>query len=459
VTAAQTPTVAEAADRRPALLAGVLFAVILVLYLLTISRPTGHIDAVSAQVESWQISHGSPWLDQAYAAHAHLWANLWISPNPSGHMVAHRSPGVILFGIPAYLVARIFTPGFSVVPGGITAALLSTLSAVLIYRVVRDLVSHRAGLIAAAAFALATPMWTVSADGMWPHTITVLALAGAARAVQTERWWLLGICGGIGLWGRIHVSVIIAILAVGLAFARRSPRIAVVTGTIGLLSTGLSSVWCHWLYDTWNPGGPYNAVAIAQGAAQKSANHLITNELGLFFSLDRGLFVWTPVLVVLMPQAVRAWRHSADWVRLLVVGGVVYTLIQGAGDFFQGGSFFYGYRLDLELMTCLVPLYALAFVAAGRMVKVVASGLLGLQFAAMAIGAPPTTRFFLPSDKAWTHNSFVFAIQQFPELSLLAIGCVVASMIAAAKMTSEREQASSAEQPSAPLVTSEGVTR
>ncbi|UUZ59993.1 hypothetical protein [Nocardioides sp. B-3] len=137
-----------------------------------------------------------------------------------GREAVGRAPGVIAFSVPAYVLLPSAT--ISAAPGGLTAALLSALAVVLFFLLLRDRTGSRTALIAALLLAFATPVWSVAADAMWPHTLTTLGIIGMAWAADRRRWWLVGLFGGLALWGRLHAAIICAVLGVGVALVQPS---------------------------------------------------------------------------------------------------------------------------------------------------------------------------------------------------------------------------------------------
>ena len=96
----------------------------------------------------------------------------------------------MIAGLPAYLLTQ--PESMTVVPGGITAALLTALAVLLMYLALVPLLRRWQALAAAAAFAFTTPVWSVAANGIWPQTITVLGIALVAWAAVHEKWWVHG---------------------------------------------------------------------------------------------------------------------------------------------------------------------------------------------------------------------------------------------------------------------------
>jgi hypothetical protein len=418
----------------PRVLAPLLvFLAALAIYLPTASYRSIHVDVASSSVAGWRIATtGEPWLDGVDLDRFPIsfGVPLWTGVAANGHTVVMRSPGPVAAAIPGYAIANegddIAT--FTIAPQAATAALLAAITIALVFLALRRLGDRYAALVAGAV-ALTTPMWSVDADQLWTHTITTLGIAGMAWAASKERWWLAGLFGGIGLWGRLHVALIIAILGLGVALWRRRPMIALAVGLPSAGALGLAMVWGHWMYGGWSPSGGYDVGTIAGAAAQSGGNGTgvgFVNQLGLWFALDRGILIWTPVLVLLLPALVRQWRAIPDWSRVLLVGGLAYTLVQGRLNPFHGGDSFYGYRLGLEFLVCATP----AFAAAARHLapgwRHLVAAVLGAQFAAISIGAitgGPT----LLVEQMWRHNAFAQALKERPGTWLWVALCVGAA--------------------------------
>jgi alpha-1,2-mannosyltransferase len=413
--------------RRAWLMPLVLFLAALAVYGATAARGAVSVDTHAASVEAWRIaSTGSPWLENVMDDH--LAKDWFLSEAPNGHVVAQRTAGPVLAGIPFYwLLDRGDTANeFDVLAGGIAAATLTAVTVLLMYLALARLLCRRQALVATLAFAFATPTWSVSADALWTHTVTQLGIAGAAFSASRDRWWLTGVFLGVGMFGRPHMALIAAVVGVGLGLTRRSFRPMLAVGTPAVLALGLVTVWNHWMFGVWSIGGAYgnkleSAASGFNGSAEFDAPHVqLLNYLGFLVSPDRGFLVWSPLLLVLLPAMVRAWREAPDWSRWLAVGGVLYTFFQLRLNYFAGGDFFYGYRHGLELLTCLVPLAALAWQRSGRRARRAAAVVATLQLAAIGLGAI-TNGFALPLEDAWSDNSFWVALRSSPA----TIGCWV----------------------------------
>jgi alpha-1,2-mannosyltransferase len=375
-------------------------------------------DVISTALASWRIANtGAPWLDGVNYEHLVGRPDVWVDVATNGHTVSFRSPGPIVAGIPGYLLARVTGfDSYSLVPDGVSAALLTVLALLLLFLTLRPRLGDALAGAAVAVLALTTPLWSVSGDAMWTHPVTVLGIAGMTWACVRERWWLVGVFGGVAIWGRLHTALIVAILGLVLTWSRRSPRIAIVVGVISTAFLGLVTLWSHWMYGTWSLAGGYSVSSYTDRATGGSSIvHQVVNHLGLWISPDRGVLVWSPMLVLLLPALVRSWRDLPDWSRALVFGGVAYTLVQGQLNGFSGGSGFFGYRLSLELLMCVAPAYALSLDRMGAWARALLGPIVGLQFGAFALGSAGQGAI-LNESHLWTQNAYVYALTHEPVL-------------------------------------------
>lgn len=426
--------------RREGVCLALFWALLIAVFAGTISTDWKTPDVASAEAAAWRIAHtGEPWVDGVASDEYILSVDiagdtdyvprsklvLFTTRHRNGHAVVTRTPGVIAVGVPAFFVQALVDPRaaetLSPVPGAITGAVLAATAVLLLLLASRDLVPFRILLATGLAVAFTTPYWSVAADALWTHSVTTLAIAGMAWGARRERWWLVGLFGGIGLWGRMHVVVIVAILGVSMALWRRRPAIALVVAATSVPFLGAAFAWGHWMYGTWSlqaaTGGYGNVDRLAGGNSEIDA----TNLLGYLISPGAGLLVWTPVLLVLLPATVRQWRSVPDWARALAGAGIAYLLVQAMLNRFHGGTGFWGNRLGLETLTCLVPLLVCALVGLGARERVVVVVALAYQAGLILPGAV----FNISHNHgfAWRENDFYLAVQDNP--GVMAAGCLL----------------------------------
>ena len=394
-------------------LAGVLLATISTRYVVN--------DVLSANLGAWRIATtGMPWLDgfPLDAIETKPGQFLWVRESLHGHEVVFRSPGAVAAGIPAYLWPRGTAPeDFSLVPASTLAVLLTLVTLGLFARALLPHLGHAATMVAVSALALSTPVWSVSADSLWPHTVTLLGIAGMAWAASRSpvgSWATVGAFGGVALWGRLHASLIVAVLGLVVSARRRTLRPALSAGVVSAVFLACATAWSRWVYGEWDPAGGYASVDVyATKAAEGERWDQLLNLAGLWVSPGRGLLVVTPCILLLLPALVRSWRPLPDWTTALLLGGLAYSLAQGLMNVFAGGTGFYGYRLMLETMACAFPALALSAARAGWVARSLLPGLLAAQAVAVGVGAVRDA-YSVDPDEAWRSNALWWAVTDIP---------------------------------------------
>ncbi|WP_377323321.1 hypothetical protein ACFJIY_01580 [Pimelobacter simplex] len=381
--------------RRGFVLLTLAASVIFGLSALHVPRTT---DVVSSDVAAWKIATtGSPWLDDAHddAALPDKWTTdyLFTTTNPdNGEKVIARSAGPIIVAIPAYVVQKLLTGGdsadvVSFVPASLTAALLAVIALLLLAGSIPRSVPLPVIVAGAAALAFTTPYWTVVGASLWPHTVTAVGIGGMAWAAHRERWWLVGLFGGVAMVGRLHLALTVAVLGLVVALARRRPRIALEVAATSVPAIGLLAVWGHWFYGSWSPTTGYAAGDLAAWPATRTWWQQLGDLAGVFVSPGYGVLVWTPVLLLVAPAVVRSWRTAPDWTRGLALGGLVYLLVQVYLNPYHGGNGFWGYRLPLEALCCAFPLIMVSLHRMGARARAWLTPVLGYQLGTIALGA------------------------------------------------------------------------
>ncbi|WP_183094607.1 hypothetical protein [Nocardioides stalactiti] len=417
-----------------------LFGGIALVYLLTIS-PNPSPDVFTADFAARHIATTGdpvPDISDFPLLDDNIIRETWIVETADGREAVGRAPGVIAASVPAYFLLR--PAGISAVPGGAMAALVTAGTVTLLFLTLRPRTGTRKALLAALLLGLATPLWSVAADGMWPHTLTCFAIVGMAWAADRERWWVVGLCGGVALWGRLHAAVICAVLGVLLAVVRRRPAIAVRVGVVSGAMLALMSVWTYWMYGSWDPSSGYRAGDFTGNADRNVID--VVNFLGFWIAPDRGLLIWTPLLLVMAPALRRGWRDLPDWSRALLVSGVVYLLLQGLLVRFSGGDQFYGYRTTLELLVCATPALALSAHRMGERARRAFAPVAALQFAMITPGAV-VDGFAVKVAHVWNRNAFLWGPFERPLAWLVLVGgaLVVAGAVAMAWRRTEARPA------------------
>jgi alpha-1,2-mannosyltransferase len=392
-------------------------------YLATAAYVEINGDVLTTNLASWQLAtNGRPYLDQfTYAPlDDHPGRAIWVVLDADGREIIGRSAGPMMLAVPAYWLWAQLGGGdtFTLVPAAVTAALVTGLAVALFHATVRTRLPAREASLATFVVAFATPVWSVAANGVWPHTVTVVAIAAMGWACARERWWLVGVLAGIAVLGRAQTAIIAAVLGITLAVWRRDWRLAVKIAVPSLGLLGVDLLWTRWMYGVWNPVGYYNPEDVAKWRPDGLFDPV--NLLGLFVSPDRGILVWTPVILLLLPALVRSWRTLPDWSRALAAAGLVFVVAESTQVIFPGGDSVYGYRMALELLLCSAPALAFSAPRTGRVARWLLSPVLVVQTLAIAVGAV-NNGLGLPLARVWTHNSFVEAVSVSPTVAVAAV--------------------------------------
>lgn len=415
---------------RSVILALAVFVTCLGVYLPTVSSLLVNTDAAANSLAAWRLAQtGTPWMDGLDLRESGKVSHYGLGRD--GHMVTTRTPGQIWAAAPFYLGTSSDQANWTFARGGIAAAVLTAGGVSLLFlglwRRGTNLVLAMGG---SAVFAFTTPVWSVSANALWTHPVTLLGLGGASWALSRGRWWLAGVWFGVAMTGRLHVAVIAAIVGLGLLWSRRSPKIAVCIGVPTLVTLGALSLWSYYVFASWDPRGAYvgHEIGSMVPTVSQGADGYLTNLAGFLVAPDRGLFIWTPVLLLLFPSVVRGWRQAPDWSKWLALGGVAYGLAQVGLNVFHGGDAFFGYRLALEPLIALTPVYVFCAPHAGGAARLWAPVLIGLQASAFLVGAT-LEGIVIPEAFVWKDNALWRSLRSHP-VDLAPLCVLVAAVVA-----------------------------
>lgn len=349
-----------------------VFGALAVVYLATATYDVVQItDTQASAVTAWSLGEGAgftlPWSPEEVP---------WGRESVSGATVTDRFPGASILAAPFYAV----WPGGSApagpldvpfAPAGIAAAVLTATAMAVLFVALDELTCRRAALFTTAAIGLGTATWSVSADSLFTHGPGQLALALALLAVGRARWTWAGLALAASVVIRPQLGVAAAVIGVGLALTRRSLRPALGIGLTSALGVGALAMYTKhffgsWLpiagYAPWKVQGVVDAVDPSGGASWLHRLVDLAGAWALTFGHPlRGLFVYSPVLLVLVVGVVLLGRRSVpDWVWLAALAGLAVMTVQLASNpVWFGGNDFFAYRLPLEMVTLAAPFLAI----------------------------------------------------------------------------------------------------
>ncbi|MGA9595738.1 MAG: hypothetical protein WBV06_06260 [Acidimicrobiia bacterium] len=354
-------------------------APLLALYLVTASWTLPyHIDAVTNVFTAWELgTHGDVYLDHqaVLAAPEYLRTVAWVVP--AGDSAASQyPPGAAAIAAPLYAIwpqqaksivvqnetadvppVEILMPPIG--PAAMTAAMVSAIAMGLLALVFCRLTDARTALIAAYVAGLGTGVWSVAADSLWQHGPAMLwIIAGVLLSTGFQLW--SGLAFGAAVLTRPHTALVAAGNGLYQSWRERSvwPALKIGLGaTLGLAAL----VWFNAVvFGSPSISGGYSGV-FTERAASLDLAAWGRNLIGALVDPVRGLLVYSPFLILLLPGLPAAWRKAPDWVRGSALGGLAYILVQLKANRFSGGDTFWGYRYPLEMLAAAAPLLLLSY--------------------------------------------------------------------------------------------------
>lgn len=317
-------------------------------------------DCIAAFLPAWKLA----WHETAQIPEF-VGKNIWVKEGPWGAL-SNRLPGTILWAVPFYRVLGISTaPTFF--PAAVAAATAVSLGVAAIYAALLRLVPRPLALSAVTLLALGTGIWTTAADALWTHGPNVLWLGLAMWALSRDRWLLAGLALGLGITTRPHLAFAAAAIGVVLAMGTQRWRpLLTIAATSSLGLVGLL-VWNHVVWDQWAlltdnyAGQAAHAVSTAARTASGTSLLLLDRLAGTLVSPGRGLLIYSPFLLLLLPGLLSAWRAAPPWVRACLFSGLAYMAVQLLGNGYSGGDGFTSYRLAIEMVVLASPMLTLCW--------------------------------------------------------------------------------------------------
>ncbi len=289
-----------------------------------------------------------------------------VASTTPGRYVNFFGVGAALMALPLYTVAKLFVHDLAGNAwliwflGRESAAMLVAGSAVLLYLAAATLTRRRYALLIALAYGLGTCVWSTCSQGMWQQTPNVFFLAlGTCLFFRIDKVkWLAGPCGvayAMAVWCRPTSAVVV--LCVGVYLLLRDRRSFLVYALAGLpFAAALAFYNYHYLGSPFafgqDVGGRFIATA-KTGSSVMWQTPLYKGLLGLLLSPSRGLFVYSPFLLLAIPGMVRIWTKPQHAVLRPLFVAVLLVLCVEAKHFDWWAGWSYGYRHILDLTVFL----------------------------------------------------------------------------------------------------------
>jgi alpha-1,2-mannosyltransferase len=299
----------------------------------------------------------------------------WVVDSPRGP-VSQYPPGAALLAAPLYglladqgTTVEIFAfndpdaePIDMLIPPLWPAALVASLASAaavgftaLSVRTVTG--STRWAIAAGITLAAGTGLWLNGAFQLWQHGPAAMWIAAAIWVASRSSWFASGLVAGLAVITRPPVAIISAGIGVSSAVRQRSWSPAIKHGLGASLGTGLLLAYNYWLFDTLTISGGYGS-GFTDNLVGSEWGWYAKNLAGAFFSIDRGLFVWSPIAAIALLGLPAVWKRAPGWAIGGFIGGGVLLLVQFRLNRYSGGDGFFSYRYPLEAVVAGTPLLA-----------------------------------------------------------------------------------------------------
>jgi hypothetical protein len=288
----------------------------------------------------------------------------------------------------------------------LTASALVALAVVFAFLCARRYVGDGLAALVALGLGLGTGLWPTASQTLWQVDSVVASLAGATLLLHS-RWrndrlrsFAIGALLGFALTSRMQVLPAVVVL---FTYCVTRKDLSVRWVLMPLVACIAAMMWGNviWL---GNPIG--GATAMEQlhplvHATQGSLNHRPWEGLaGLLVSPNRGLIVFSPIVLITLPGAAGAWRSRQTTAAFAcLLAGVVQIVAYSFYSVWWGGHT-YGPRYLLDVLPLLVPAGALGAAVAAQRPSTSAAALV---FTAASVAIAAVGAFGYPAER-WNND-------------------------------------------------------
>lgn len=383
------------AKGKPTTTAVIIAVVILPIYLLTATYSTLQSnDPRSAALAGWSlVSSGSLAFDDRWPSDAASWG----VQGEDGRTYSNRFPGIVTAAVVAYGLAD-FSGALDTSPvahpydvplwpATVLATLIAAAAVAVTYLVLRRLeLGERTALVATGVTALASPVWSLSADTLWTHGLTHLLLLLALLAMLNRRLMIASITVGLAVTVRPHLAPAIVVLA--LITVTRRERVAIWMGVAA--GVALVAAYSQAVFGQPLPAAGYDVEGLAEALPIASLPGLLRNLLNWLVDPLRGLAIYAPLAVAGLAVVPTARAQAPRWAKVSALAGLTYAATQLSLIRASGGWLFFGHRTTIEMLVLTLPFLVVGFHYASTeslLVRRVLTALIILSFAIHALGA------------------------------------------------------------------------
>nr|WP_321418855.1 glycosyltransferase family 39 protein [uncultured Methanomethylovorans sp.] len=257
------------------------------------------------------LDSGTPYLDNFIPCFEMGYKTTYFLLNSHNHFISFFpivTPVLItpLYVIP-YLALKYYGEGFSIYDPHLylvialmekmSASIIVSLACIFIFLAVKRMFNEKIAWVSTIVFGLATNTWSTSSQGLWQHGMVELLLSIMIYLVllieekeNVKKTILLGLLSGLFIFNRPPDSVFLIPIIIYVLFLKKKSRAYY---CLSLLLFSLPFA----LYNMYMLGGFFGGYDRNVEFLTVGISTLI-NILGLLFSPNRGLFVYSPILIL-----------------------------------------------------------------------------------------------------------------------------------------------------------------
>ncbi|MFA6392111.1 MAG: hypothetical protein WCW66_05195 [Patescibacteria group bacterium] len=287
----------------------------------------------------------------------------------NGHFVSLYPPGVALLVSPLYIIpvlANILNSYVAIMAMvKIAAAILASLSAIFIYKILKKFISGNWSLIITLLYAFSTCHWVITSQDLWKNTGTEFLLTASllllfSERVSKNRIVLLGFMVGALITIKQLNIVFIGLFSIYILIQYRKYIWQYIGGLIPpiLFIIAYNIVYLGSISDIGYGEGVINPLMSNQFS--NSLINIPVAFLGLFFSPARGMLFFSPVLIFAFIGMGLVFKKKnvlpPNLLLLLKISVPVlffYSVLVSRWITWWGGSV-YGYRMVLDLLPFII---------------------------------------------------------------------------------------------------------
>jgi len=236
----------------------------------------------------------------------------------------------------------------------LSASLIASVSVVFVYLSLKELVSRRTAAFVALIFAFGTNTWTISSQALWQHGLGELLLAASIflvllneKQASNRLIILLGALSGLFVFNRPADAIL---LIPFIYYILRLNDMRILYYIFGALLS-----FPFLLYNIHYFGNLFGGYSTLLNNFCFSSE-IFARLMGLLFSPSRGLFVYTPVMLLLILGFLNIFKLSDKKIKgfllLLGVSCLAQVFMYSAFNVWWGGGC-YGPRFLTDMLPAL----------------------------------------------------------------------------------------------------------